>query len=132
MVYGSRFQGSAAGLYYTHRVANRLLNLMVNVAFNRYLSDVYTGYKVFTRQAYRGLRLTARTFTVEMELTAHFLRKGLIIYEVPISYRAGPTPRARRSTSRTASWPPGRWPATASPPPGGPARPPTAPPTSRE
>ena len=54
VVYGGRFQGSAASLYYTHRVANRLLNLMVNVAFNRYLSDVYTGYKVFTRQAYRG------------------------------------------------------------------------------
>jgi SAM-dependent methyltransferase len=88
VVYGSRFRGSAAGLYYTHRVANRLLNLMINVAFNRYLSDVYTGYKVFTRQAFQGLSLTARTFTVEMELTAHFLRKGLVIFEVPISYRA--------------------------------------------
>jgi SAM-dependent methyltransferase len=61
---------------------------MVNVAFNRYLSDVYTGYKVFTRRAFSGLRLTARTFTVEMELTSHFLRKGLVIFEVPISYRA--------------------------------------------
>ena len=88
VVYGSRFKGSAAGLYYSHRVANRLLNLMVNVAFNRYLSDVYTGYKVFTRKAFSGLRLTARTFTVEMELTSHFLRKGLVIFEVPISYRA--------------------------------------------
>ena len=88
VVYGSRFKGSAAGLYYTHRVANRLLNLTVNVLFNRYLSDVYTGYKVFTRSAFDGLRITARTFTVEMELTAHFLRKGLVIYEMPISYRA--------------------------------------------
>jgi glycosyltransferase involved in cell wall biosynthesis/SAM-dependent methyltransferase len=88
VVYGSRFRGSAAGLYYTHRVANRLLNLMVNLAFNRYLSDVYTGYKVFTAEAFGGLRLTASSFTVEMELTAHFLRKGLVIFEVPISYRA--------------------------------------------
>jgi SAM-dependent methyltransferase len=88
VVYGSRFKGSAAGLYYTHRVANRMLNLIINVAFNRYLSDVYTGYKVFTREAFQGLRPTARTFTVEMELTAHFLRKGLVIFEVPISYRA--------------------------------------------
>src|SRR4029453_15312211 len=88
VVYGSRFRGSAAGLYYTHRIAHRLFNLRVNGAFNRYLSDVYTGYKVFTRQAFRGLKLTAKTFTVEMELTAHFLRKGLVIFEVPISYRA--------------------------------------------
>jgi SAM-dependent methyltransferase len=88
VVYGNRFKGSAAGLYYSHRLANRMLNTTVNVLFNRYLSDVYTGYKVFTRSAFDGLSLTARSFTVEMELTAHFLRKGLVIYEVPISYRA--------------------------------------------
>ena len=88
VVYGSRFKGSAAGLSYTRGVASRLLNLTVNVLFNRYLSDVYTGYKVFTRRALDGLTLTAKTFTVELELTAHFLRKGLVIYEVPISYRA--------------------------------------------
>jgi SAM-dependent methyltransferase len=88
VVYGNRFKGSAAGLYYSHRVANRLLNLMVNLAFNRYLSDVYTGYKVFTRRAFQGLHLTARSFTVEMELTSHFLHRGLVIFEVPISYRA--------------------------------------------
>ncbi|HEY9379547.1 MAG TPA: glycosyltransferase, partial [Jiangellaceae bacterium] len=88
VVYGSRFKGSAAGLSYLHRVANRLLNVAVNLLFNRYLSDVYTGYKVFTRKALEGLTLTAKTFAVEMELTAHFWRKGLVIYEVPISYRA--------------------------------------------
>jgi Glycosyl transferase family 2 len=88
VVYGNRFQGSAAGLYYSHRVANRLLNTTVNVLFNRYLEDVYTCYKVFTRDAFEGLTLTARTFTIEMELTAHFLRRGLVIFEVPISYRA--------------------------------------------
>src|SRR6266536_1859678 len=65
-----------------------LLKLMVDVDFNRYLSDVYTGYKVFTREALSGLNLSARTFTVEMELTAHFLRKRLVVFEVPISYRA--------------------------------------------
>ncbi|HEX9343047.1 MAG TPA: glycosyltransferase [Actinomycetota bacterium] len=88
VVYGNRFRGSAAGLYYSHRIANRMLNLMINLAFNRYLEDVYTGYKVFTKEAFSGLSLSAKTFTVEMELTAHFLRQGLVIYEVPISYRA--------------------------------------------
>jgi hypothetical protein len=40
---------------------SRLLNVTVNVLFNRYLSDVYTGYKVFTRKAFEGLTLTAKT-----------------------------------------------------------------------
>jgi hypothetical protein len=56
VVYGSRFKGSAAGLSYTHRVANRLLNVTVNVLFNRYLSDVYTGYKVFTAKRSKASR----------------------------------------------------------------------------
>jgi SAM-dependent methyltransferase len=96
VVYGSRFKGSASGSPFTNRLANRLLNLTVNMLFNRYLSDVYTGYKAFTRSALAGLPLTARTATVELELTAHFLRKGLVIYEVPIAYRAGADERSRR------------------------------------
>jgi SAM-dependent methyltransferase len=96
VVYGSRFKGSASGPPFTCRLANRLLNLTVNVLFNRYLSDVYTGYKAFTRSALEGPALTARTAAVELELTAHFLRKGLVIYEVPISYRASARGPGRR------------------------------------
>jgi SAM-dependent methyltransferase len=96
VVYGSRFKGSGSGPPYTHRLANRLLNLTVNLLFNRYLSDVYTGYKAFTRGALEGLTLTARTAAPELELTAHFLRKGLVIYEVPISYRAPARGQGRR------------------------------------
>ena len=55
VVYGSRFKGSASGSPFTNRLANRLLNLTVNMLFNRYLSDVYTGYKAFTRSALAGL-----------------------------------------------------------------------------
>jgi SAM-dependent methyltransferase len=96
VVYGARFKGKAAGPSYTHRVADRLLNLVVNVLFNRYLSDVGTGHKAFTRRALEGLYGTANGFTVEVELTAHFLRRGLVIYEVPISYRAGAAGNSRR------------------------------------
>ena len=96
VVYGSRFKGSASVSPFTNRLANRLLNLTVNLLFNRYLSDVYTGYKAFTRGALEGLTLTARTAAVELELTAHFLRKGLVIYEVPIAYRADADDRSRR------------------------------------
>ena len=96
VVYGSRVKGSASGPPFTNRLANRLLNLTVNLLFNRYLSDVYTGYRAFTRGALEGLTLTARTAAVELELTAHFLRKGLVIYEVPISYRASADGRGGR------------------------------------
>ena len=47
VVYGSRFQGSAAHriLYFSHRVANFIITLLVNIFTNINFSDVETGTK---------------------------------------------------------------------------------------
>ena len=51
VVYGSRFQGSAAHrlIYFSHRVANFILTFLVNLLTNINFSDVETGYKVFRK-----------------------------------------------------------------------------------
>jgi len=67
-----------------------------------------------------------------MELTAHFLRKGLVIFEVPISYRARTYAEGKKIHFKDGFLAAGAVAATASAAgPSGPARPPTAPPTSR-
>jgi dolichol-phosphate mannosyltransferase len=50
------------------------------------LTDMETGYKVFRRDAVRGLRLRAVGFDFEPEVTAKLLLAGHRIHEVPISY----------------------------------------------
>ena len=88
VVYGSRFAGHGAHrvFYFWHYVGNRILTLLSNIFTNINLTDMECGYKVFTRQALKGITIEQSGFGVEPEITAKIARKRLRIYEVPISY----------------------------------------------
>lgn len=87
-VFGSRFlTGSRRRvLYFWPTVANKLLTLLCNVLNNINLTDMETGYKAVRADILKALPLTARSFTIEPELTARLAQAGARLYEVPISY----------------------------------------------
>jgi len=87
VVYGSRFRGGPTkAMFFWHMVGNRLLTLLTNVLYDSILTDMETGYKMFTRQVAEQLHLTERGWGFDPEITAQILRRGYRIYEVPISY----------------------------------------------
>jgi glycosyltransferase involved in cell wall biosynthesis len=86
VVYGSRFTGERRNMLFLHWVGNRFLSLVTNVLYNTTLSDMETCYKLFDRTLIDGLTLRAERFEFEPEVTAKILRRGIRIYEVPISY----------------------------------------------
>jgi len=88
VVYGSRFAGHGAHrvLYFWHYVGNRFLTLLSNLFTNLNLTDMETGYKVFTKEALQGVRIKEKRFGFEPEITAKMAKKRLRIYDVPISY----------------------------------------------
>ncbi len=86
VVYGSRFTGERRNMLFLHWVGNRLLSLCTNVLYNTTLSDMETCYKLFDRELIASINLRARGFDFEPEVTAKVLRRGVRIYEVPISY----------------------------------------------
>lgn len=87
VVYGSRFLGGPRkAMNFWNMVANRILTLTTNILYNAILSDMETCYKVFRADVVRGIRIHARRFEFEPEITAKVLRQGIRIYEVPISY----------------------------------------------
>jgi glycosyltransferase involved in cell wall biosynthesis len=86
VVYGSRFTGERRNMLFLHWVGNRFLSLVTNVLYNSTLSDMETCYKLFDRRVLDGIRLQADRFDFEPEFTAKVLRRGIRIYEVPISY----------------------------------------------
>jgi|Deesub1362A_J573_1020465.scaffolds.fasta_scaffold12511_1 glycosyltransferase involved in cell wall biosynthesis len=86
VVYGSRFTGERRNMFFHHWVGNRFLTLVTNILYNTTLSDMETCYKVFTRQALEGITIKSDRFNFEPEITAKILKKGIRIYEVPISY----------------------------------------------
>jgi glycosyltransferase involved in cell wall biosynthesis len=88
VVYGSRLSGGAPQRAYLfwHLVGNRFLSLLTGLLFNTTLSDMETGYKAFRSDVLRSLRLTQDDFAIEPEITGEVCRRGLRIYEMPISY----------------------------------------------
>jgi glycosyltransferase involved in cell wall biosynthesis len=86
VVYGSRFLASTPRVPRRTRIANRLLTAITNLLFSARLTDMETGYKVFTRHALAGIRLRCVGFDFEPEVTAKLLLAGRRIHEVPIGY----------------------------------------------
>lgn len=87
VVYGSRFLGGPRkAMNFWNMVANRILTLTTNILYNAILSDMETCYKVFRADVVRGVKIHARRFEFEPEITAKVLKQGIRIYEVPISY----------------------------------------------
>ena len=90
VVYGSRFIGNQPRrvLYNHHYLANKFLTFCSNLLSNLNLSDMETGYKVFSRKAMDAIRphLSASRFDIEIQLTAQIAKRRLRIYEVGISY----------------------------------------------
>jgi len=86
VVFGSRFIGTHRCFLFTHYAGNKVVNMITNILFNTTLTDMMTGYKVFTSDVLRDLPLKSNRFGVEAEITGAVCRKSLRVYEVPISY----------------------------------------------
>ena len=88
VVYGTRPFSAHSSFTYWYVMGNRWLTTAACVLYNRYLSDMQTGYKLMPRRVALALDLQSRGFEVDPEITAKLLRLGYRIFEVPISYVA--------------------------------------------
>ncbi len=87
VVYGSRFLGGPRrAVMFWHMIANQMLTFMTNILYDTILSDMETGYKVFSRKVIEGMPLRARRFDFEPEFTAKVLKRHYHIYEIPITF----------------------------------------------
>jgi dolichol-phosphate hexosyltransferase len=88
VVYGTRGFASHTSFSFWFVMGNKLVTLATNILFNCYISDMETCYKVMPLAVARKLRLTARGFELEPQITGGLLNLGYQIYEVPIEYKA--------------------------------------------
>ena len=66
---------------------NQILNRLFKLAHGRFLNDILSGYRAFTRESVRQMRLKESGFGIETEISAEAVRNNLEIAIVPIQYR---------------------------------------------
>lgn len=94
VVYGSRlidyplkFWGKDKTVLPLHLIANRFLTLLTNLIYEGKLTDMETGYKLFTREVIKNISINSNKFDFEAEVTVKLLKKKVPIIEVPISIK---------------------------------------------
>ncbi|MDR2704510.1 MAG: glycosyltransferase [Planctomycetaceae bacterium] len=88
VVYGSRFASREMRkvLFYHHKLGNYLLTFLSNLVTGLDLTDMETCYKAFRGQVLKSIPLRSNRFGIEPEITVKIAKRGLSVYEVPISY----------------------------------------------
>lgn len=73
-----------------HRFGNTLLTGIVAFVFGHRLSDMLTGYRVFSRRFVKTFPAQSTGFEIETELTIHMLEMRCHCLELPTRYAARP------------------------------------------
>ena len=101
VVYGSRFLGGPHRvLFFWHSVGNKFLTMVSNMLTNLNLTDMETGYKVFTKQVLDSITFKCNRFGFEPEFTHKVAKRKFRIYEVPISYNGRDYSEGKKITWR--------------------------------
>jgi glycosyltransferase involved in cell wall biosynthesis len=83
-----------------HRSGNRAFTWFVAQTFGRSFSDIFSGYRAFSRRFVKSYPSLSTGFEVETELTIHALELGMPVTEMPTPYFA----RVEGSASKLNTW----------------------------
>lgn len=100
MVIGKRSQEQTA-YRPGHLLGNRLFNLTVEWLFGRGMSDMLSGYRVFSRRFVKSFPALSTGFEIETELTIHALDLRMPFAEVPVPYYDRPEGSASKLRTLT-------------------------------
>ncbi len=90
MVNGARVTDIAAAYRPGHRLGNRVLTGLVRAVFGNEISDMLSGYRVFSRRFVKSFPSLASGFETETEFTVHALDLKMPVGEVPTRYKDRP------------------------------------------
>ena len=91
MAVGTRLQTWEKGSFPSlHFFGNKMIRGMVNQIFGSNLSDILSGYRVFSGEVAKTLPLVSSGFEIETEMTIQLLRHNFVIAELPTPYGSRP------------------------------------------
>lgn len=96
MVNGARVSEAQAAYRPGHRFGNRVLTGLVAGIFGDRVSDMLSGYRVFSRRFVKSFPALSGGFETETEFTIHALELRMPIGEVPTPYKERPAGSASK------------------------------------
>ena len=90
MVVGTRKHDAAAAFRGGHVFGNRLFTGLLANLFGRSFSDIFSGYRVFSRRFVKSFPVLSSGFEIETEMSVHALELRMPVGEVETRYLARP------------------------------------------
>jgi dolichol-phosphate mannosyltransferase len=92
VVYGTRLnrlpnlkRDERTPVFFMHYFGNKFLSLVTSVLYQQWLTDMESCYKLIPKKALKDMKLHAKGFEFEPEITAKLLKRGYKIAEVSIT-----------------------------------------------
>ncbi|HEY5853996.1 MAG TPA: glycosyltransferase family 2 protein [Aldersonia sp.] len=90
-ILGVRKQEAGTDAYRAgHEIGNRVLNRVVEYVFGENVTDMLSGYRVFSRRFVKSFPAVSREFEIETELTVHSLSLRVPQTSVEVGFRDRP------------------------------------------
>ena len=88
VVYGSRLldKNQHKSFLFLSLLANKFLTALTNLLYGTRITDMETCYKAFRREKISDIKINAKKFDFEPEITAKVIKRKLRFREVPITY----------------------------------------------
>lgn len=96
MIVGTRRMTDETAYRPGHRFGNRVLSTLVALVFGNRVTDLLSGYRVFSRRFVKSFPALSTGFETETEFTVHALELRMPIAEVETPYRSRPADSASK------------------------------------
>src|SRR5207237_4020099 len=90
MVVGTRRHEAKAAFRGGHVLGNRLFTGLLSGLFGRTFSDIFSGYRVFSRRFVKSFPVLSSGFEIETEMSVHALELRMPVGEIETAYAARP------------------------------------------
>lgn len=104
MVVGARVHDDAAAYRRGHVLGNRLMTGFLARLFGRSFSDIFSGYRVFSRRFVKSFPVLSAGFEIETEISVHALELKMPVAEVETAYAARPEGSVSKLSTYADGW----------------------------
>src|SRR5687767_5375071 len=104
MVVGARRSEVEEAYRRGHRLGNRLFTGLLAGLFGRSFTDIFSGYRVFSRRFVKSFPALSQGFEIETEISVHALELRMPVGELVTAYGARPEGSASKLSTYRDGW----------------------------